>query len=91
MELSALAMLNPLGSEIVSLTPLQLMPFKLQAKSTPTVLSQVWSLHSHAYLHSAHSQCTTMQQYHVTNTCMVFQTLNVGKYQTCISNMCFKQ
>lgn len=41
MELSALAMLNPLGSEIVPLTPLQLMPFKLQAKSVPTVLSQV--------------------------------------------------
>ena len=56
MELSALATLNPLGSEIVPLTPLQLMPFKLQAKSALMVLSQVCSLHSPACLCGAHSQ-----------------------------------
>ena len=57
MELSALAMLNPLGSEIVPLTPLQLMPFKLQAKSAPMVLSQVCSSRSPTYLCGAHIQC----------------------------------
>lgn len=40
MELSALAMLNPLGSELSPLAPTQLMLFKLQAKSAPTTLSQ---------------------------------------------------
>ncbi|KAL3138538.1 hypothetical protein ABBQ32_006316 [Trebouxia sp. C0010 RCD-2024] len=40
LELSALAMLNPLGSELSPFTPTQLMPFKLQAKSAPITLSQ---------------------------------------------------
>ena len=41
MELTTLATLNPLCTDIVPLTPLQLMPFKLQAKPVPTVLSEV--------------------------------------------------
>ena len=74
MELTALAMLNPLGAIIAPFTTPQLMPFKLQRKSTPTLLSEVKVLKCYAIALSmlgiAHQQCNTdmcMRMLHVSH------------------------